>query len=57
MAMTTKDLRGIGLVEGSPQTDLSETSGDWLASLEEDKTEAFGPTATDLIESSNALSR
>ena len=58
MAMVTKDLHGVGLLDGSPNLELTEMSGDWLESMSEDARDAFGgPTATDLIESTNGLSR
>jgi hypothetical protein len=57
MAIVTKDLRGVGLLDGSPGADLTETSGDWLESVN-DPFESFGgPSVTDLIESTNSLSR
>jgi hypothetical protein len=53
-----KDLRGVGLSVGSPGVELTEISGDWLESVGDDTNDVFGgPTVTDLIESTNGLSR
>ena len=57
MAMATKDLSGVGLLGGSP-VEFTEISGDWLESVAEETKDVFGgPTASDLIESTNGLSR